>query len=269
MGNVQNKLNLRVIQDKTEAQRLLDIAEKQDFYLEECHDNNANMLARRNLAYYPNSILPADMKDINSFIETVKIPTKLYELDSVSIIQLMPTADGGMPHTRPDIICYPVISFSDTTLIHELWHVHQRRFQLFWSNIFKQIGWTVWQHDLPERLEKYRRYNPDTIDSPLWIFKNTWVPVPIFMDITHPSMSECEVWFYNINGYHVRNIPKELSSYFEGLHNIALEHPREITAYMLAEPKKFRTSPAFKDLIKAIGYTAINHTIDNTGDHLV
>jgi len=39
---------------------------------------------------------------------------------------------------------------------------------------------------------------------------------------------------------------------------VAFEHPREITAYMLAEPDKFRHSPAFKDLIKAMGNNAIH-----------
>jgi len=257
MGNTPG-VTLTLVPDKKEAQRLLDIAEKQDFYLEDCHDDRANSLARRNLTYAANSISPLDVTSANSFIKTVKLPMKLStELRDVRIIQLMPSADGGMPHTRPGIICYPTLSFSSVTLIHELWHVHQRLFQSYWAEIFKRIGWTIWKGSLPDKLEHNRRYNPDTVDSPLWIFHDKWVPVPIFMDITNPSVNKCEVWFYNTTGYHTRQVPDELANYYSGVENIAFEHPREITAYMLSEHEKFHKSVAFNDLVKAIGHTAI------------
>jgi hypothetical protein len=175
----------------------------------------------------------------------------------------MPTADGGMPHTRPDnIICYPNISqlFSESTLIHELWHIHQRLYQIDWLKIFKRIGWRLWEGKLPDILENNRRYNPDTIDSPYWVFQDTWVPVPIFKDISRPKVNDVEIWFYNINKhYHVRQIPDELTSYYGNLSSIAFEHPREITAYMLSEYTKFKDSSAFKHLLEAIGQTAINY----------
>ena len=129
------------------------------------------------------------------------------------------------------------------------------------SEIFKKLGWTSWSGELPQKLENNRRYNPDTIDSPLWIFKDTWVPVPIFKDITHPTVNNVEVWFYNSHEeYHTRQIPEVLSSYFINLNNVAFEHPREITAYMLSEPEKFTSSNAYKHLIETIGYNAINET---------
>jgi hypothetical protein len=256
MGN-KHSITLHLIQDKKVAQSLLDIAEKEDYYLEDCYSDRANSLARRNLNYTANSISPIDMNTANSFIQTVRLPLKLSnELGEINIIQLMPSSDGGMPHTRPGIICYPTFSFSSYTLIHELWHVHQRKYKDYWSHIFKQIGWTVWNGYLPDKLEHNRRYNPDTVDSPLWIFKNTWVPVPIFLNIMNPSMDQCEVWFYNISGYYTRLIPDELATYYTGLDNIELEHPREITAYMLSEHQKF-SSPGYNDLITAIGRDAL------------
>ena len=263
MGNTHT-LKLKIIQDKTEAQNLLIQAEKEDFYLEECHDNKSNSIARRNLAYSPNLISTNDMNKAISFIESTNLPVKLSsELGEINIIQLMPTADGGMPHTRPgNIICYPdfTLLFSKSTLIHELWHIHQRTFQAYWSEIFKQLGWISWRGKLPYKLEDNRRYNPDTIDSPLWIFKDTWIPVPIFQDIMKPTVNNIEIWFYNPHKqYHVQKIPEELSSYFSNLNNVAFEHPREITAYMLSESDKFKSSIAYKDLINAIGYTAISY----------
>jgi len=266
MGNKPGKIdnNIRIIQDKREAQNLLNMAESKDFYLEECNDDKTNSLARRNFTYAPNNI---SKKEIDSAVLFIKktiplLPAKLSELAKVNIIQLMPNSDGGMPHTRPgNIICYPNFSmlYSVHTLIHELWHCHQREFTYYWIQIFNKIGWTIWKGKLPDKLENNRRYNPDTLDSPLWIFKKEWIPVPVFTDITHPSINQIEVWFYNPHiEYYAKNIPDDLSSYFTDLNMVALEHPREITAYMLAEPDKFRHSPAFKDLIKAMGNNAIN-----------
>lgn len=259
MGNIETKLKLNLIQDKNKAQDLLQIAEKEDFYLEECADSKSNSIARQGLNYSANSMSLLDANSFQTFINNVRLPQKLQlELGEINIVHLMPTADGGMPHTRPNMICYPNISFSESTLIHELWHIHQRNFYSYWEQIFKLLGWTLWNGTLPTKFEENRRYNPDTIDCPLWIFKDTWVPVPIFKDIMAPTMNMVSIWFYNpTKGYHLTRIPEEVSSYFSNLDEVAFEHPREITAYMLAEPKKFESSPAFKDLIQAIGRTAI------------
>lgn len=270
MGNeisTFGKLKLNVIQDKSHAQILLNKAEKEDHYLQECHDDKANSIARREMTYSANQVPLRDLNYAQSFLESSysSIPVKLLsELGDVNILQLMPSADGGMPHTRPGgIICYPdfALLFSASTLIHELWHVHQRMYQEYWLIVFKRLGWTLWLGDLPDKLEDNRRYNPDTIDCPLWIFNDTWVPVPIFKDITHPTVNNVEVWFYNPDKkYHTRQIPEELSSYFINLNNVAFEHPREITAYMLSEPNRFKSSTAYKHLIETIGNTAVYKT---------
>ena len=260
----EKRIKFNVIENNLEAKALLHIAEKNDYYLEECHDDKLNSIARRNLTYSPNVISKNDMININSFLNNIKLPQRLHmDLETVNIIQLMPTADGGMPHTRPgEIICFPDISqlFSQTTLIHELWHIHQRKYQIEWMEIFKNIGWNIWNGKLPEHLEKHRRYNPDTLDCPLWIFNNTWIPIPIFNNITHPKVEDVDIWFYNPNrNYHVKEIPHELEFIFNHLNNKAYEHPREITAYMLSEPEKYKNTIGFKYLLENIGTTAINN----------
>jgi hypothetical protein len=192
------------------------------------------------------------MNYANAFLDGVisDIPIKLLnELNTVNIVQLMPSADGGMPHTRPgSVICYPDISqlFSIKTLIHELWHIHQRENKQYWLEIFKRIGWSIWDGKLPEQLENARRYNPDTIDSPLWIYKNRWIPVPIFKDITSPKIGDVEIWFYDVEqNYHVKTIPPSLSSEFPNLPSSAYEHPRELTAYLLADLNIYRSTKAW------------------------
>ena len=263
---LKDNLKFKIITDKEDASKNLISAEKIDMYLEECMDSHSNSLARKQLTYAPNSISLQDLNYGTTFLQTIipSIPLRLKnELEEVKIIHLMPTADGGMPHTRPgDIICYPNFSqvFSRTTLIHELWHIHQRKYKDIWFKTFKQMGWLMWDGTLPEQLEKNRRYNPDTIDCPLWIFGGNWVPVPIFKDITRPNVSEVEIWFYNPDRrYHSRTIPTEISEYYPNLPSSAYEHPREITAYMLSEPDKYRISRGFKDLISSIGEISISN----------
>jgi hypothetical protein len=266
MGNdisISRKLHFEIISDKNKARELLDLAEKKDFYVEECFDNTANSIARAKMTYTPNTISFRDVTYAKAYLESMLeiLPQRLLlDLDTINIIQLMPTADGGMPHTRPEnIICLPDISqlFSNTTLIHELWHVHQRKFQDVWYNVFKSIGWREWDGPIPDQLEKNRRYNPDTIDCPLWIYNDNWIPVPIFKSITNPKINDIDIWFYNPNKrYHTYKIPDELSTYFTNLPSVAYEHPREITAYMLSEPEKY-DNKAMSDLIGSIGYTSL------------
>ena len=267
MGNEVSKsrrLELVVISDKKEAHILLDTAELADNYLEECHDDKANSLARRTLTYSANTVPLRELNYAKTFIEGTYdfLPQRLLnDLEEVRIIQLMPTADGGMPHTRPDnIICYPDFAqlFSRTTLMHELWHLHQRKHKDLWYKTLKRLGWELWNGRLPDFLENARRYNPDTIDAPFWVFNGQWVPIPIFKDVSRPNVADVEIWFYDIKkNYHIKRVPPEIADYFSNLPPNAYEHPFELTAYMLSEPDKNTKSLAFKHLIEAIGATSL------------
>ena len=119
------------------------------------------------------------------------------------------------------------------------------------------MGWKEWTGRLPELLRNYRRINPDTIDSPFWVYQDTWVPVPIFRDISLPSLSDVDIWFYHIKeGRHVKQIPIEME--IPGLPKSAYEHPREMTAYLLADHSMYHDSPAFKTLLSSVGHLAIS-----------
>jgi hypothetical protein len=267
MGNnvsISDVLGFTIVYEKQKAQYYLDNAEKEDFYLEECHDDKANSLARKNLTYIANQISLRDNNYAKTYLDNSInfLPVKLLDdLKDIKIIQLMPTADGGMPHTRPgNIICYPDISqlFSKTTLIHELWHIHQRNFKDLWFKTFKRMGWVIWNGSIPENLDKARRFNPDTLDCPFWIFENEWIPIPIFKDISKPNVADVEIWFYNPHKqYHIKRIPESLQSYIPDLPPSAYEHPRELTAYMLSEPEKYKDSTGYKHLIESIGHISV------------
>jgi hypothetical protein len=266
MGNNSSNINLKfkIIVDKNEAQVLLDNAEKVDMYVEECSDDPSNSKARRNNNYSANSMTSKEYNFFEVVLENAKdkLSTRLkMDLEEVNLIQLMPSADGGMPHTRPsNLICYPDITrfFNVSTLIHELWHIHQRKYETLWSYVFKSWGWEPWVYDIPDRFEKYRRLNPDTIDTPFWIFRESWIPIPIFKDISNPKVDEVEIWFYNPSKqYHTRQIPNEFVSEYPNVPLSAYEHPRELAAYMLSEPDNYSSSPGFIKLLDLIGHTSI------------
>lgn len=263
--SAEKSLRLITVDSKQHAQQLLNTAEKIDFYLEECHDDKRNSMARQHMTYSANTVSQEDRMALHT-VSTITLPRRLTtDLHTVYLVQLMPTADGGMPHTRPlegtnAIICYANagILTDQKTLIHELWHVHQRAFAKEWNRIFLILGWTEWNGVLPESLEHNRRYNPDTIDAPLWIYKNKWVPVPIFRDISRPNVGEVDIWFYDVlNRYHVKSVPNELLSFWPDLPPSAYEHPRELTAYLLADAASYPHSPALQKLVEMLGQIAI------------
>lgn len=250
--------------NKQKAQELLQSAEGLDFYLEECYEDKKNSVARQHMTYSANTVSAEEWMMLET-VSRIPIPKRFsMDLQTVYLVQLMPTADGGMPHTRPlgnkdAMICYtdPRIILDQKTLTHELWHVHQRLFKKEWEIIFNRLSWKEWDGELPSTLEYSRRYNPDTIDSPLWIYKDVWVPVPVFRDISRPIISDVDIWFYDVkNKYHVKSVPQDLLVFWQGVPSSAYEHPRELTAYLLADPSQ--KSPALEKLVELLGNTAIS-----------
>jgi hypothetical protein len=269
MGNAESHpthLKLKMVDNKRIAERLLQDAEAIDFYLDTCRHDPMNAKARRKLNYAINSLSSKEYEYYQSALDKIvkQLPKRLQmDLQEVSILSLMPSADGGMPHTRPyQLICFPHIEQVKTslsTMIHELWHVHQRKYKETWTRVFEQLGWSEWSGRLPAFLEKNRRLNPDTIDSPLWVYQNTWVPVPVFRDISLPSVGEVDIWFYHVNEeYHLKQIPSKMEVFFPNLPQSAYEHPREITAYLLADHSLYTDSPAMKSLLSSVGQLAIS-----------
>lgn len=261
----QKQIQFHIVSDKKEAEHHLLEAEKKDFYLEECQEDKANQLARSRHTYAANEMTDDEFLFFQVIMENAKekIPIRLHqELSDVYIIQLMPSADGGMPHTRPDrLICYPNIrsTFSVETVIHELWHIHQREYPEWWRQVFYSLGWVPWTDGkLPLPLEQYRRYNPDTLDMPLWCYQKTWVPVPIFRDITTPKVDEVTIWFYHVTlKYHVKHPPKELVDHYPSLPPSAFEHPREMAAYLLSNPRRHSDCPGWKTWVETVGAVSL------------
>lgn len=261
MGQTTSSILFHLQHDQSKAQRLLDEAEQKDFYVEECREDPSNASARKGLHYRARGMTLQEYKLFEVVVENTKdrIPPRLQrDLREVHMIQLDSSAEGGMPHTRPDaIICYPDIgtTFSVTTLLHELWHLHQRKQVEWWNGVFRRLGWEPWSGTLPPALENHRRYNPDTIEQPLWCYRQTWVPVPIFRDISRPRVTEVMIWFYHVSlHYHVKQIPREMEEEYHSLPLSAYEHPRELAAYLLSDPMRYTACPAMKSMMEAAGW---------------
>lgn len=266
MGNRTSRTNLtfHLLHRKQEAESYLLEAERTDFYLEECHDHDANRKARQSLNYAARSLSAKEAQECEIRLGQLlhQLPSRLRtDLQKITIIPLMSSADGGMPHTRPtSLLCVPRLELLDSmvTLRHELWHIHQRIYGMQWMEIFNKLGWKIWNGHLPVGLEDHRRINPDTLDLPLWVYRDTWVPVPIFRDIRNPVLAEVDIWFYHIGEKrHIRQIPDELLSDFPSMPLSAYEHPRELTAYALSDPDSYRELPGFKKLISLVGQVSI------------
>lgn len=247
----------------------LHYAESKDRYNRLCQESWVNAEARKGMNYTAATLKSIDLNVLNDLFKQYMNfvpPRLLHDIDYVSIGMLMPSADHGFPHTRPDrLVCFPQSASlpSLQTFIHELWHVHQRQYSDLWKKMYTQVwGFKEWRDkdELPDELRKQMRINPDTVNYGLYCWKNEWVPLPIFTSPTRPQMNECAIWFWNTRTKLWKKTPPEAwSAYFSSpiVPASANEHPNELSAYMLSTiSHDMRSPPAFAALVDAIGRTA-------------
>jgi hypothetical protein len=183
---------------------------------------------------------------------------------SGQVLWLDPTADGGLPHTRPPgYICLPAnipIGSLSTTLLHERVHLHQRRYPELWIK-FVGDNWsmTPWFGKLPREIESARRINPDLMENTFFTWNGVWVPVCLYNDVGNPSLSQASTNWYNVNlKTTTRSAPDGWYSFFG--HVVDDEHPWELSAYYIADSKL--KSPA-KDLLMKFVKTLPSSFVNN------
>jgi hypothetical protein len=236
-----------------EGSAALTAAERQDGYLALIQASRANSIARQAMTYAANRLTMSQADVLRDRIQEFipNLPSRLRTLNP-TIVPLMPSADGGMPHTRPsDLVCLPqsAAALTKTTFEHELWHLHQRANYKEWTSFFeKQWKWRIFEGSLDPELEKVRRLNPDTLEDPLWIWNNEWVPVCVFNNPNSPSFQDTSTVFFNARtGYRFSKLPQAMEAFFTGsLSPSAYEHPCETSAYMITGPAL--SCPAYKTL---------------------
>ena len=207
---------------KEEASQALAAANKKDYFFDEVDHDELNKKARASLLY-----LPMEGPEY-----VYKGPELKYD---VKLIWMHPTAEGGMPHTRPpNLICMPIYYPSDKfykTLVHELVHVDQRVRIRQWIDWCVQNGWLmIDKEEIPERWLRRCRLNPDTIDYRFWAYQGRWVPLPMYEREDRPNIREVRVkWWDRKTGELLLDPPAEVRDHIRGIDNP--EHPFEIAAY--------------------------------------
>lgn len=195
-------------------------AENLDHFFRRVTENPINTLARQNLSYLP----------ARNYTEPW--------IENTEIITMSPSAEAGMPHTRPpNIICMPQWfpeSRKQETLAHEFVHIHQRRHLDKWNTFFHKEGWSrVDPYELPERLVSRCRMNPDTIDQPFWQWKGQYVPLPLFEREDKPELRQVIVsWYDRLSGVRQPEAPRSFLEKYGSAPQP--EHPRELSAVELA-----------------------------------
>jgi len=169
----------------------------------------------------------------------------------VQIVIMNPSAEGGMPHTRPpNIICIPAYfpeSMMAETMKHELIHLSQRNQPAEWEKYGLSEGWmkmTNLEHpehqehpDIPSEWLRRCRLNPDTIHSRFWAWEGRYIPLPLFVREDKPDLKDIVVRWYDLQTEVVSSSPPK--SFIKKYGNVpanSQEHPFELWAYSGINP---------------------------------
>ena len=210
---------------QSEAQARLDLAERQDGFFTRVKRSTTNRLARSNCIY----------EAWNDQSLAVKAAALLDPEDHADIVILHPSAEGGMPHTRPGLICLPAYypeSKLKETLAHEMIHISQKRQPTLWASRASLEGWSpVRSGVMPEFWISRLRLNPDTFGT-LYAWKARYVPLPVYIREDKPQMREIEVrWFDIAEGIVKTSQPTSFTQIYGTLGHVQAEHPYELWAY--------------------------------------
>jgi hypothetical protein len=224
----------------TEGSDLLARAELVDNYRAACAACPKNTQARRSQDY---SARPPTADTVPFYTAVEQFPKwlKAYLPPILYIIFMANSADGGMPHTRPqNIICLPQhmdVAGSASTIMHECIHIHQRTFPDLWERLYAELlEMEPFRGDLPESVEARRRLNPDTIAEPLYMWRRTWVAVPVFTQPDMPQLGSVKIVYYNVRtGAWQAFMPPEMERELGKLSTAQAEHPAELAAYLLSD----------------------------------
>ena len=215
------------------AQALLDKAEQTDSYVQRCQASPVNARARSFCQY----TLWNDQSLGN------KAGTLIDLAKGVTVLILAPSAEGGMPHTRPHkIICLPAHfpeSRLASTLKHELVHIDQRTNPEAWRIRLAAEGWTPTDaQDVPKEWLSRVRINPDTNAAQFWAWKGRYIPLPLFEREDKPALREIVVRWWDSHEQRLNSsIPTSFTQKYGhlGASASSIEHPYELYAYHLDE----------------------------------
>lgn len=246
-------------------------AERLDGYEAAVAESPVNVMARQGQLYQPAGLYPAAVDPTGfEYKEVVLTGKEVVPLEEPSspwpngqVIFMNPSADGGLPHTRPPFyICIPAgMDLSEPTgrqtLTHERIHVSQRLHEEAWTAAYEKAwNWkVVSKPTLPKPYAGRVRINPDTHNAPTYAWQGEWVPVPIFESAFSPDLKNARLVWWHIPS---KNIYTSSPPGFDAFYGVGgtttvAEGPHELAAYMLSSAAN--QSPArraLEPLVKGI-----------------
>lgn len=245
------------IQEK--AKQLLASAEEEDGYYALVGASSFNRRARIGQDHIPPVLTESELvewKDgIRSAIE--KSPKGLFVKNTATRVLILPdSAEAGLPHTRPEIICFPR-NYSknqlNETFIHELVHIHQRHNGSEWLN-FLRDSWNftpVGSDQLPQNLVERERLNPDTLIVPHMAWRGRYVPLKIFIvGYDRIRMSNVETIWYDLEDrIDMRDAPEGWMEMF----GTQADHPFEMAAYYIGSRTSHTDIKGSKEVCNWLG----------------
>ncbi len=236
----------------------LNWAERIDGYLAAVAESELNMKARSTGEYKP--------AEFSQEGRTIPVEEKSSPWPNGQVVWMDQGADAGLPHTRPPYyICLPTSIDLESpaglaTLKHERIHVSQRLHEDTWKKIYAD-AWNfvpVLPPELPERVRRRIRINPDTCRAPVyaWVSASAsvsaggqWIPYALFNSSFDPKLTDTTIHWWHIQSANLYSVPPPGWSDFFGrnLSSSAHEHPNELAAYILTSTQ---SSPARSALEK-------------------
>jgi hypothetical protein len=206
----------------------LDKAEKADNFFRKVAASPANTLARQRCSY----TLWNDQSLAKKAAELLHPDDKAF----VSVVILNPSAEGGMPHTRPGLICLPAYfpdSQLEETMRHEMIHISQKRQPSLWNTRAEMEGWKqVKDTDIPSEWLSRCRLNPDTASARFFAWQGRHVPLPLFIREDKPEIRDVQVrWYDMAEGIVKSRPPTSFTEIYGTLGSSSAEHPYELWAY--------------------------------------
>lgn len=203
-------------------------AEMIDHFVQQCNECQVNRLARAKCSYtaWNDQSLATKAK---RFLQQ--------NGDTVSVLIVNPSAEGGMPHTRaPSLICLPAYYSEEKlkhTIQHEMIHISQRKQPSLWKTRAEMDGWKqVSASVIPEQWLNRCRLNPDTIAARFFAWEGRHVPLPLFIREDKPDLRETTVRWYDMEeGIVKSSVPTSFTKKYGDLGKSLLEHPYELYAY--------------------------------------
>ena len=207
---------------------LLQQAEKKDRYYYQVLNNPPNEKARHLCSYSAWH----DQTDASIVEHEFGLHQK-----GIKVVIMYPSADGGMPHTRPNnLICLPAFAMDNIsklkeTIEHELIHIDQRNNSDLWRNRLLEDGWYP-DGEVPDRLAYRCRLNPDTLSCRFPAWEGRYIPLPLFVREDKPDLRDILVRWWDMEDERVHLDPPKTYIKRYGVPSASsMEHPFELWAY--------------------------------------